>query len=219
MQEYDLEKAIVAVVYGQEKDSVEHDFTLEECQSYFDEMLEKIEKKDLSPRNTCEYCTWCVHSSQCRELKKDVISLKELVPGSKELVKGIRVDSDFSKLDPVKSGNILVFAKMIKKWAETIEELMKAKLIEDPTAVEGWELKDSFSKGSIDGQTAYKIATEVKGVDPKAFSSIVKVGKGDLMELVYGKDAGREISKKDFKEVFAEAITPSMPSGKMLEKK
>lgn len=208
MQETGKGKAKVIVVYGRGRTSTESDYSLVDCQIFFDDMIDKLQNKDKYEACPNNYCDWCAKKTDCVSRKKSVFQVKKMVTGGKDLLYKLSAKSDLSKLTPERLGKLMHFSNIVTAWASDLKKMIELKLEEDEESVEGWTLKSGPTKSSIDYHSAYSIAVQKKFVDPNDFLKVSTIAKGKLMKLVYGDESAKKESKEDFGIEFKDAIIP-----------
>jgi len=220
MQAYDCKKVDIYAVYGREKKATSNTFELEETQKFFDEMVYKLSNREEFEPEVNSYCGWCTKRLSCKARNKSLTESKKVIPEGKELLKGITVKTDISKLSPEKLGGLVAYAKLLEDWAKDLKAIAEAKLAEDENAVAGWGLKFGSPRVKIDAVKAEEIALERYGVEPYELAKVSSLSKSALMKAVYGKEANKKATKEEFNEVFKDAISEGKtPKPSLVKKK
>ena len=207
MQETGTNKALLVVVYGRGKMDTQTWFELDECQTFFDDMMYKLQHKDEYECISNKYCSWCKKADTCKARQKDILSSRKMLsPKDKNVLGGITYRTDLTKLNPDKFGKLLSFAKLVEAWAKDVKAIAGKKLNKEPESVTGFYMKEGSCRVSIDAKKAYEIAVDKKEIYPEDFVKCSSVAKGKFMDLLYGDKSGLKASKEDFQEVFKDAI-------------
>jgi hypothetical protein len=182
MESYFCDEWTCYLIYCDQKEVVEHKFTLEKAKAIVKGILDAYADPNKQP-SRCDYCSWCNKRDICSELVKPVIEVNALMDSTANL-EALRqeIANDSERL-----GKFLQLEKLFQsELVKPLKEIAKAKLdahIELP----GWRL--SKVKGSEYFDRVAIVSAAIGG----------KWGMDDLVDALGGTMSGetfRELCEK-----------------------
>lgn len=182
MEAYFCEEWTCCLVYCDQREIVEHKFTLESAKNTVNGILDSHNDPERLPQ-PCQYCSWCARRDSCVALVKPVKEAQSIMESGQDLA----VLRQEIAADPVRLARFLQLHKLFEsELAKPLKELAKAKL-------EAGEELPGFKLTSVKGSEYFdKIAIVSAAIQGKW-------GMDDLVEALGGKIGGetfRELCEK-----------------------
>jgi hypothetical protein len=186
MEAYFCEEWTCYLVYCDQRELVEHKFTLESAKNTVIGILDSHNDPERIPQ-PCQYCSWCAKRDRCVALVKPVQEAQSIMESGQDL----SVLRQEIAADPVRLARFLQLNKLFEsELAKPLKELAKAKL-EAGEEIQGYKL------------------TSVKGseyFDKIAIVSAAIQGKWSMDDLV--EALGGKINGETFRELCEKYRTP-----------
>ena len=141
MEAHFCEEWICYLVYCDQREVVEHKFTLEQAKSIVEGILNAYSDPNKQP-SRCDFCSWCAKRDVCPQMVKPVVEVNSIMESGANL----EVLRQEIANDPVRLGRFLELEKLfVSELVKPLKEVAKAKL-EANEEVSGWKI--SKVKGS-----------------------------------------------------------------------
>jgi hypothetical protein len=182
MESYFCEEWTCYLVFCDQKELIEHRFTLEQAKNTVNGILDAHADLEKLPQ-PCQYCSWCAKKDRCPAIVKPVQEAHALMEAGHDLA----VLRQEIAADPVRLARFLQLNKLFEsELAKPLKEAAKAKL-ESGEELPGYKLtkvrgSEYFDKIAI-------VSAAIQG----------KWGMDDLVEALGGKMSGetfRELCEK-----------------------
>jgi hypothetical protein len=182
MEAHFCEEWTCYLVYCDQKEVVEHKFTLEKAKSIVEGILNAYADPNKQPTR-CDFCSWCAKKDVCDQMVKPVVEVNSIMES------GVNLEVLRQEIanDPERLGRFLQLEKLFQsELVKPLKEIAKDKLdahIELP----GWKL--SKVKGSEYFDRVAIVSAAIKG----------KWGMDDLVDALGGTMSGetfRELCEK-----------------------
>jgi len=182
MESYFCEEWTCYLIFCDQREIVEHKFTLDSAKAIVQGILDAHADPDKQP-SPCDYCSWCAKRDTCKAIVQPVQEAHAIMESGANLA----VLREEIASDPVRLGRFLQLEKLFEsELVKPLKEIAKAKLdahIELP----GWKL--SKVKGSEYFDKTAVVSAAISG----------KWGMDDLVEAMGGTMSGetfRELCEK-----------------------
>ena len=193
------------LVFCDQKEVVEHKFTLSKAQEVVEGIINEYVNPEKLP-SACQYCSWCARKDFCKSVVGPVVEANSLM----ESTQNIAVLRDEIANDPVRLSRFLEINKMFEsELVKPLKELAKKKL-EAGEEVQGWRLSEV--KGSEYFDRISIVRAAISG----------KWGMDDLVDALGGTMSGstfRELCEKYRTPVIEEEAKRKDSFKKMIENK
>jgi hypothetical protein len=182
MESYFCDEWTCYLIYCDQKEIVEHKFTLEKAKSIVEGILDAYADPNKQP-SRCDYCSWCAKRDVCPQMVKPVIEVNALMDSTSNL-EALRQEIIN---DPSRLSRFLQLEKLFQsELVKPLKDAAKAKL-DAGEELEGWRL--SKVKGSEYFDRVAIVSAAIGG----------KWGMDDLVDALGGTMSGetfRELCEK-----------------------
>jgi len=182
MEAYFCDEWTCYLIYCDQKEVVEHKFTLEKAKSIVEGILDAYADPNKQPTR-CDYCSWCAKRDVCPQMVKPVIEVNALMDSTSNL-EALRQEIIN---DPSRLSRFLQLEKLFQsELVKPLKDAAKAKL-DAGEELEGWRL--SKVKGSEYFDRVSIVSAAISG----------KWGMDELVDALGGTMSGetfRELCEK-----------------------
>lgn len=182
MEAHFCEEWTCYLVFCDQKEVVEHKFTLEQAKSIVEGILNAYADPNKQP-SRCDYCSWCAKKDVCPQMVKPVVEVNSLMESGANL----EVLRQEIANDPVRLSRFLQLQKVFEsELVKPLKDAAKAKL-DAGEELQGWKL--SQVKGSEYFDRVAIVSAAIKG----------KWSMDDLVDALGGTMSGdtfRELCEK-----------------------
>lgn len=182
MEAHFCEEWTCYLVFCDQKEVVEHKFTLEQAKSIVEGILKAYADPNKQP-SRCDYCSWCAKKDICPQMVKPVVEVNSLMESGANL----EVLRQEIANDPVRLSRFLQLQKVFEsELVKPLKDAAKAKL-DAGEELQGWKL--SQVKGSEYFDRVAIVSAAIKG----------KWSMDDLVDALGGTMSGdtfRELCEK-----------------------
>lgn len=188
MEELNLERVKVHVLYGECQKAASWEITLAEAEAESDTIIDEViqGQQGMSRPRACDYCGWCANQPVCPEMTNRAEAIRA---GREDWALEQYHASDID--DPEEMARALKLAREIKGWCESVE--FHAKMLYQKTgALPGFTGKMRAGRRSISDLSK---ACALSGIPPEKFISVCSAPIGKLQEI-YRAERGSEYTSK-----------------------
>jgi hypothetical protein len=182
MEAYFCEEWTCYLVYCDQKEVVEHKFTLEKAKSIVEGILNAYADPNKQPTR-CDFCSWCAKKDVCDQMVKPVVEVNSIMES------GVNLEVLRQEIanDPARLSRFLQLQKVFEsELVKPLKDAAKAKL-DAGEELQGWRI--SQVKGSEYFDRVAIVSAAIKG----------KWGMDDLVDALGGTMSGdtfRELCDK-----------------------
>lgn len=205
MEAHFVEEWTCYLVYCDQKEVVEHHFTIDQAKNIVNGILDAYENTNKQPRQ-CDYCSWCAKKDVCPQMVEPVQETQSLMESGANLT----VLREEIINDPARLSRFLQLQKVFEsELVKPLKDAAKAKL-DAGEELQGWKL--SSVKGSEYFDKVAIVRAAIKG----------KWGMDDIVEALGGTMSGetfRELCEKYRTPVIEEEAQRKAGFTKMIQDK
>lgn len=208
-----LPQVTAHICYGKFKKVVSHTFTEAEAWDMIETVLAIFHNPERREMPN-EYCGWCKHILTCPAMQRHVdVVAAHYAPEDADKIK---CWDPAEVMDPSVVGRMMVIARIVGPWAESVEKHAKM-MLEAGHQIAGWSILERAGARQITDITK---AFALSGLSEAAFMKACSVKVGELEE-VYAAEKGvkKVAAKREINDRLKDVIKQNRPQVLLVRQK